>query len=377
MGHLRSFLILLTLLLPALCTTAQSIPEGRLLDHNFTAPSITGNKGGEDSIRRISIYLPPGYDETVHRYPTIYLLHGFADDDHFMSRYLGLKQLMDQAIASGQIRPVILVLPNSNTRFKGSFYANSAVTGNWADFIGKDVVQYTDRNFRTIADKNGRGLAGHSMGGTGVLRIAMLYADVFGAAYALSPGALHLAKEFNLDNPAFKRIAAAKTSADIFVGFDNPENTDNTTFFTVLFTALARTYSPDEKSMPLQAQFPVTYDDNVMTIHQDVVRQWEANFPINMIPNYVTALQSLNALKIDWGRNDQFPHIPATCRAFSEKLETYNIKHFAEEYLGDHVNKLGGVEGRIYTDMLPFFQHHLTFPVLAPEPAVVHKKKRS
>lgn len=98
-----------------------------------------------------------------------------------------------------------------------------------------------------------------------------------------------------------------------------------------------------------------------MVVNGSVVKEWEANFPINMIENHLTALKSLNALKLDWGRNDEFPHIPVTCLEFSKKLETYGVHHFAEEYVGTHGDKLGGRDGRIYTEMLPFFDTYLVF----------------
>jgi hypothetical protein len=70
-------------------------------------------------------------------------------------------------------------------------------------------------------------------------------------------------------------------------------------------------------------------------------------------------LRSLHALKLDWGRNDDGKHIPATCLQFSKKLEAHGIPHFAEEYLGGHVDKQGGFDGRLYTEMLPFFDTYL------------------
>jgi hypothetical protein len=91
------------------------------------------------------------------------------------------------------------------------------------------------------------------------------------------------------------------------------------------------------------------------------MQRWEDNFPINMIENHLPALKSLTALKFDWGRNEEFSHIPFTALQFSKKLESYGIPHFAEEYLGDHGNRLGGFAGRVFTEMLPFFDSFLQF----------------
>jgi predicted alpha/beta superfamily hydrolase len=335
--------------------------EGKVVVQKFHSASIENNKGGEDPMRQVSIYLPPGYDESTQRYPTIYFLHGFAANDSLMFEWLGLKKLMDEAINKGRIRPMILVLPNSDNRFKGSFYTNSTLTGSWADFIGKDVVTYTDKNFRTIPERNSRGLSGHSMGGNGALKIGMLFSHVFAAVYALSPAVLAWSHDFSLRNNGFKRISKAKNEADIFKGFDNPEDTDDATFYTVVLTTLARAYSPEEKNLPLQVNLPVSYIGDSAVFHLEVIKQWEAAFPVNMIDTHLEGLKSLKAIKIDWGRNEQFPHIPATAMQFSKRLETYRIQHFAEEYIGDHVNKLGGFDGRIYTELFPFFDTYLEF----------------
>ena len=70
----------------------------------------------------------------------------------------------------------------------GSFYTNSPATGNWENFVVKDVVTYIDSRYRTILRPKARGIAGHSMGGYGALSLAMRYPDLFGCAYAMSPG---------------------------------------------------------------------------------------------------------------------------------------------------------------------------------------------
>jgi len=81
----------------------------------FIAPSIQGNKGGEDANRSLSVYLPPGYSKSMDRYPVIYFLHGFAVQDNEMMEWIGFRNLMDSAIKAGSLRPSILVLPNSMT----------------------------------------------------------------------------------------------------------------------------------------------------------------------------------------------------------------------------------------------------------------------
>ncbi|MEO6000168.1 MAG: hypothetical protein ABIN89_25240 [Chitinophagaceae bacterium] len=132
-------------------------------------------------------------------------------------------------------------------------------------------------------------------------------------------------------------------------------------FYTKLMADLARTYSPNEGRTSISADMPLKFIGDSMVIDEVVKQKWEAQFPINMIESHLPALKSLHALKLDWGRNEEVKHVPGTSLQFSKKLEANGVKHFAEEYLGGHTNKQGGSEGRLYTEMLPFFDTYLKF----------------
>ena len=80
-----------------------------------------------------------------------------------------------------------------------------------------------------------------------------------------------------------------------------------------------------------------------------------------MIDQYIQQLRSLNSLKLEWGRNDDFKNVIASCRAFSKKLENMGIKHTAEEYNGTHFNLIFEPDGRIAKEMLPFLNDNLEF----------------
>src|ERR1700748_856537 len=159
LNKMRPLLLISWLFLGTVTLSAQDVAAGKMVTRTFLAPSIQNNRGGEDPLRRLSIYLP----------------HVFEINDSLVYTLSKFDKLMDTAIQSGHVRPMIIVFPNSFTRYGGSFYTNSSLTGNWADYIVKDVVNYIDKNFRTIPERNSRGLAGHSMGGHGALKLAMQY----------------------------------------------------------------------------------------------------------------------------------------------------------------------------------------------------------
>jgi S-formylglutathione hydrolase FrmB len=91
--------------------------KGRIVTDSINSPSLK-NSGGENPIWRVSVYLPPDYDQTTTRYAVIYFLHGFWGDETVISA-LGAE--VDKAISSGKIKPVILVVPNEETMYEEAF----------------------------------------------------------------------------------------------------------------------------------------------------------------------------------------------------------------------------------------------------------------
>lgn len=305
------------------------------------------NSGGENPERHVSVYLPPNYDtEKNQHYPVIYYLHGFQNNDVIQP---GMKAILDKGIKSGKIRPFILVIPDHKTIYEGSFYTNSTLTGNWADFTGKELVQYIDKNYRSIPHRSSRGIAGHSMGGYGAIKMAMEFPDVFSSLYALSPGLLAFVKEFGPNSPSFRDLQQIKSYEAL-----------QKTYYPRVLVAVARAWSPNPNKPPFFCDLPFTYENNELVVHQDILAKWEKNMPVYSVGEYAQSLRKMNAIKVDWGRNDA-PRFPVQIGQFSQRLENLGIPHFAEEYIGDHGNKIWSVDGRVLNDLLPFFNDYLTF----------------
>src|SRR6476469_1874460 len=186
-----AFVTLLLVSLPSR-GAAQAGAGGVIHRDSVPAPALRRNMVGDPHWDRVSIYLPPSYSRRPgRRYPVLYFLHGFDADDRALIKgayqNLNIRISMDSLIRAGLVEEMIIVMPNARNAFNGSFYTNSPVTGNWEQFIVRDLVNYVDRKYRTIKSRDSRGIAGHSMGGYGALRIAMRHPEVFSAVYALSP----------------------------------------------------------------------------------------------------------------------------------------------------------------------------------------------
>ncbi|MEM7406409.1 MAG: alpha/beta hydrolase family protein, partial [Pseudomonadota bacterium] len=134
-----------------------------------------------------SVYLPPDYvEQPGRRYPVVYLLHGVGDNEKAWPKLGQVARIADALYAQKETSGLIVVMPDG----KVSWYVNSAEAGGAGDYetaVMQDLVGHIDANYRTIAKRGSRAIAGHSMGGFGALRLAFRYPDQFVATAGLSP----------------------------------------------------------------------------------------------------------------------------------------------------------------------------------------------
>ncbi len=167
--------------------------------------------------RDVLVFLPPSYArEKSRRYPVVYALHGYSIGAEQWAREIHVPQTIEGAFALGA-KEMIVVLPDSKTLHNGSMYSSSVTTGDFEQFISRDLVAYIDAHYRTIPNRLSRGLVGHSMGGYGATRIGMKHSVTFGSLYIMSPCCLsprlagppnpELAKTLEAGSSAFLREA--------------------------------------------------------------------------------------------------------------------------------------------------------------------------
>ena len=126
-------------------------------------------------------YLPTGYDESDLRYHVLYLLHGNAQKAYDWVERGHIQQTADQLIAAGRIPPAIIVIPEAGT----TWFVDRKEKMETA--VVQDLLPEIQRRFRTIERRDGRLVAGLSMGGYGAMRFALKYPETFAAAALLSP----------------------------------------------------------------------------------------------------------------------------------------------------------------------------------------------
>lgn len=159
------------------------IPHGTVASRWYDSPGL-----GMD--RRITVYTPPGYERSKEKYPVLYLLHGAGGDEQAWIELGRTAQIMDNLIAQGKAKPMIVVMPNGNVSqdaapgqgsdgfYKPSFMGGRTMDGAYeANF--KDIINFVEKDYRVKADKKHRAIAGLSMGGFHSMHISRFYPKTF------------------------------------------------------------------------------------------------------------------------------------------------------------------------------------------------------
>ena len=150
--------------------------------------------------RRLTVYTPYGYEKnTKTKYPVLYLLHGAGGDEEAWSSMGRTAQILDNLIAKGLAKPMIVVMPNGNPNQQAAQTFGLPTTEyDWRDpanrnlyvqSLVEEIVPFIEKNYRTVAKKSHRAIAGLSMGGGHTIAASGMYPNVFDYICPLSMGA--------------------------------------------------------------------------------------------------------------------------------------------------------------------------------------------
>ncbi|MBN3581794.1 esterase [Algoriphagus aestuarii] len=159
------------------------VPHGTVAKRWYDSPGL-----GMD--RRLTIYTPPGYEKSNEQFPVLYLLHGAGGDEEAWIALGRTAQILDNLIAQGKAKPMIVVMPNGNViqdaapgegsdgMYKPQFMVPKTMDGTYeANFM--DIVKFVESNYQVKADKANRAIAGLSMGGYHTMHISRYYPNMF------------------------------------------------------------------------------------------------------------------------------------------------------------------------------------------------------
>ena len=332
----------------ALATQAPAVaqqpgpPKGTLERITVHGRALEGNLEGDSPDRPVVVYLPPSYArDTTRRYPVLYFLHGYTATAEAYVKSLAIPDSIDRAIAAGS-REMIVVIPDAFTKYSGSMFSNSPTIGDWETFIARDLTEFVDKRYRTIASREGRGLAGHSMGGYGTMRIGMKQPGPFAALYAMSSCCL-------MNDPAARGAGPGPRGAGAGRGDGRGAGAGRGGGMANALSAQAAAWAPNTKTPPF-FDLP-TKDGEIQPL---IAAKWIANSPLVMVDQYVPALRSMRAIALDVGNQDPFV---GTNTQLAESLTRLGVTQTFEVYDGDHGNR---IRERFESQVLRFFSQHLS-----------------
>jgi enterochelin esterase-like enzyme len=137
-------------------------------------------------MRRAHVYTPPGYMRDSAHYPVLYLVHGAGDSDDSWTSAGHAQYILDNLIAAGKAKPMIVVMPFGHTPPRQG--VNMMVNNDFANDLFKDLIPYVDGHFRTIDKPSARGMAGLSMGGAHTLQYGLTHPETFNYIGVFSMG---------------------------------------------------------------------------------------------------------------------------------------------------------------------------------------------
>jgi enterochelin esterase-like enzyme len=172
----------------------KDVPHGAVA--SVTYYSKTLNK-----FRRMHVYTPPGYETTSRKYPVFYLLHGAGDCDESWTSVGRAGFILDNLIAAGKAKPMLVVMPAGHTTQTMNFGGRGAGAASGRPLFDDDFVKdfvneimpYAESHYRIQADRAHRAIAGLSMGGGQALYIAIPHLDKFAYIGVFSSGLFGIA----------------------------------------------------------------------------------------------------------------------------------------------------------------------------------------
>ena len=330
-------------------------PSGRVVRFDHRSEALSSNPWKDPAERELAVYLPHGYDEATEPYVALWDLAAFtnAGPGHLNWRNHGenLAQRLDRLIGSGEMDPVIAVVPDCYTSLGGNQYVNSPSVGMYEDYLVEELVPLVSAEFNVVDGREGRALFGKSSGGYGAIYHSMVHPNTWGAA-ASHAGDMGFDLLFRGDFPiASSMLSPLKGDCEAFIrSFWRKKRPGARDFMSMMLLAMAASYDPDPDA-PDKIRLP--FDLRTCEIDEERWASWLAFDPLEMVDDHVEALKSMRGLYIDVGMYDQY-NIQYGARRFTDKLKRLGIKHHYEEFEGTH----SGIDWRL-DHSLPFLVNAL------------------
>jgi enterochelin esterase-like enzyme len=356
--------------------------SGRVVEVEYDSAILADNALGDPALRRLHVWLPPGYDTGAtagagKRYPVLFDLAGYTGSGLGHTNWRGFDENVPERAArlmhQHKMTGCILVFPDCFTALGGNQYINSSAIGNYADYLTRELIPFVDSEFRTLASRDHRGCFGKSSGGYGAMIHGMKYAKYWGAIANHSgdayfdfiyrsdwPNTLTQLARFRPDKQREGDWSLPATSAA--PGEDDGriaaflqhawkrERLNHGEMHCLMNLCMAASYDPDHAA---PNGFKVPFDLDTGELIAERWRAWLRHDPARLVKRYAKNLRSLKAIYMDCGWRDQY-QIHYGCRIISRQLAAAGVDHRYVEFDGTH----SGIDRRMDVS-IPYLQRAL------------------
>jgi S-formylglutathione hydrolase FrmB len=298
---------------------------GRLDEHVIDSVLLRDNPLGDPAQRPLWVYVPPGYEGSSQRYPTVYVIQGFTGQVTMWRNRSAYRQPFPEAadalFASGEVPPAVVVFVDAWTAYGGSQFVDSPGTGRYHSYLCEEVVPFVDERYRTLANRDHRAITGKSSGGFGAMITPMLRPDLFGSLASHAGDALYELCYLAEFGKAVRHLR--DYGGDIFAWWSDFQSR---TAFTkaadsdlLMVLGVSACFSARPDGTP-----ELPFDPRTGVLREDVWQRWLDWDPVRMAPRHAEALRSLRAVWIDAGTRDEW-YLDLGAQAFREQLRAVGL----------------------------------------------------
>lgn len=313
--------------------------EFQLKSDKITSQALAGNLLNDPATRSFYVLLPPSYSTSGKRYPVVYVLHWYTGQ--YRSTVSAVRDPYETALSEGNVQEMIFVFPDASNKLGGSMYLSSPTIGDYETYITQELVDYVDANYRTIADRNSRGITGCSMGGDGSIHLALKYPDVFSVAapfsatydWARDPTWQRAVENLDRLPKDLNEIGILGMSGEYWVA------------------AAAGTASNPDKP-PFYLDMPFAIVDGTAQIVPEVADKINAADPVHDLSKYLDQPVRLQGIMIYHPENNVIIAPLEAARDFGQQLTDLGIEH---EFLAVP----GALCGPSYGPIVQYMSDHL------------------
>lgn len=302
-----------------------AVLAGRLDELVIDSVLLQDNPLGDPARRPLWVYVPPGYDTSQQRYPSVYVIQGYTGHLAMWRNRSPFRQpfpeTADAVFAAGDVPPAVLVFVDAWTAYGGSQFVDSPGTGRYHSYLCEEVVPFVDAHYRTLPDRAHRAISGKSSGGFGAMITPMLRPDLFGALSSHAGDSLYelcYLAEFGKSVRHLRDYDGDISAwwADFRSRTPFTKSADKDLLMTLGISAC---FSAREDGTP-----ELPFDPRTGVLRPETWQRWLDWDPVRMAPRYAEALRSLRAVWLDAGTRDEW-YLDLGTQAFRDQLRAAGL----------------------------------------------------